>query len=370
MTYIIPVMIVVFSVLLVILLAVLFLHPRFPEREQAPSLLNREQYPEDPESSYDHQQLFPQLKARFSDLGLFMQEEVTKEGILLHWLHAHDDGMKVLFDVTEEKTADDLLLAAQRMHWHHGTARFDFYVLVRFNEMAQKETDRHFCRMMQERIPDLDVILRESRGLAEYEGTAFALIGEEQWPSIDFAMECDSEMCQSILDRYRKAVSLHASGLSRTRIRSLRRQLPEALRRSTDSDEKLIGRLPFTEIWLRPQAELNGNVIRLKAVDDDELEKGISVLAEILQKADLTYGIARQNRSRKTMQETCRFTAMLKDILQKRHNIIPVDYGDEMLDGWPGFNTIGFSPIFRNGEIRKETAKAFWRSMLEKETAE
>ncbi len=368
MTHLIPVMIAVFSVLLAVLLAVLFLHPRFPEREQAPSLLNRENYQEDPESSYDHQQLFPQLKARFSDLGLFMQEEVMKEGILLHWLHAHDNAMKVLFDVTDEKTADELLMAAQRMHWHHGTARFDFYVLVHFNERAQKETDRYFCRMLQEIIPDLDVVVRESRGLAEYEGQTYALIAEEQWPSIDFAMECDSEMCQGILERYRKAASLHSAGLSKTRIKSLKKELPEAVRRSTDSDEKMIEKLPFTEIWLRPQAELTGSTIRLKAINDDELEEGISILAEILQKADLSYGIARQNRSRKTMQETCRFPQILKDIFRRQHSMIPVDYGDEMLDGWPGFNTIGFSPVLRNGEISRETARTFWRSLLEKET--
>lgn len=367
MTHLIPIMIVVFSVLLVILLAVLFLHPRFPEREQAPSLLNRESYDDDPESSYDHQQLFPQLKARFSDIGLFMQEEVMKEGILLHWLQAHDNAAKVLFDVTDENTANDLLLAAQRMHWHHGTARFDFYVLVRFNERAQKETDRYFCRLMQEKIPGLDVIVREGRGLAEYEGMTFALIGEERWPSIDFALECDEQMCQEILGRYRKAVPLHASGTEKNRIRTLKKELPEAIRRNVNSDEKLIEKLPFAEVWLRPQAERNGTVIRLRAVSDDELEKGISVLADILQKADLTYGIARQNRSRQTMQETCRFPDLLKDILRRQHNLIPVDFGDEMLEGWPGFNTISFSPVFRNGETGKETVTAFWRRLLEKE---
>ena len=57
------VMTVFFCLMLAVLLAVLFSHPRFPEKESTPSLLNRDPLPyAEDETHSDHPQLYNDLK--------------------------------------------------------------------------------------------------------------------------------------------------------------------------------------------------------------------------------------------------------------------------------------------------------------------
>ena len=68
-------MTVFFCLMLAVLLAVLFSHPRFPEKESTPSLLNREPVPyAEDETNFDHAKLYADLKTRFVDLESFMDD--------------------------------------------------------------------------------------------------------------------------------------------------------------------------------------------------------------------------------------------------------------------------------------------------------
>lgn len=372
MTDLIMILIIVFSLLLAVLLAVLFFRPRFPERETPPSLLNRQDSLSEPQMTYDHTQLYPLLKERYTDLDLFMDSEVMKEGILMHWKDAHDSDERILLDLTEQKGADQVLHLLQRMHWRHAGCAYDLYLLIRKDIAAQRESESHLRRLISEKISPLTAVLKETDGLAQSDGNIFALIGRERWPSIDFRTECDAEMCRDIIRRYKARMPWKKQRTDD--LKELKKQLPKQLLQKTGSSpENMAKVLPFTEIYYRPMAELiegESRILRLTACTDDQLEEGIACLAGIFEKSGLDYGIARENRSGQNTRENSPFTAALAKALCRMDRVIPLNYGDAMTEGWPGIDTVGFAPYFRNGDTAKELIEEFYRILLESETAE
>ncbi len=372
MTNMILILIIVFSLLLAVLLAVLFFHPRFPERETPPSLLNRQGSQSEPQMTYDHTQLYPLLKERYTDLDLFMDSEIMKEGILMHWKDAHDSDEKILLDVTEEKSADHVLHLLQRMHWRHTGCAYDLYLLIRNDCLAQKESEYYLRRLISEKINPLAAVLKETDGLVQTDENIFALISKERWPSIDFRTECDPDMCRQIAGKYKAKMPWKRQRPED--LKELKKQLPKQLLQKTGSSpENMAKVLPFMEIYYRPVIELTGeenNILRLTACMDDQLEEGIACLAGIFEKSGLAYGIARENRSGQNTRQDSPFTAALAKALCRMDRVIPLNYGDAMTEGWPGIDTAGFAPYFKNRDTAKETIEEFYRTLLESETAE
>ena len=131
----------------------------------------------------------------------------------------------------------------------------------------------------------------------------------------------------------------------------------------------VIREMPFAEIRFRPVAQFckeeGRYLIPLSAENEEELEKGISVMAELLQETDLSYGILHQNRSTETMRGSCFLLADIKkaigDVYTPRAII---DHGDAALAGWPGIDTIGFAPYRNDGQDDREKQQAFYRSLI------
>ncbi|MBR3365310.1 MAG: hypothetical protein IKG53_10610 [Solobacterium sp.] len=367
------VMTVFFCLMLAVLLAVLFSHPRFPEKESTPSLLNRDPLPyAEDETHSDHPQLYNDLKTRYVDLAFFMDAEVMPEGILLHWLNSRLSDQQVLFDVTDAKAADLLLKALQKMHWQKVPARYDVYVLIRADAEAAEKTNAFFSRYFQDHNLAFAAALCETEGLYASNGNLYALIAEERWPAIDFAMDCDEGMTREIISRFQKKITPHREKNDKEYYAVLKKAMPAEVKLPFGRKEaiaEILKEMPFAEIRFRPAAkfrrEADTNLIHLSAENEEELEKGISVMAELLQETDLSYGILHQNRSAETMRGSCFLLADIKkaigDVYTPRAII---DHGDTALAGWPGIDTIGFAPYRNDGQDDREKQQAFYRSLI------
>ncbi len=372
-------MTVFFCLMLAVLLAVLFSHPRFPEKESTPSLLNREPVPyAEDETHFDHAKLYADLKTRFVDLESFMDAQVMTEGILLHWLNSQKSEKRVLFDVTDIKAADLLLKALQKTHWQKDQTEYDIYVLIRENEQARQKTNAFFSRCFQEQGLSFTAALCETDGLYAKNGHLYALIAEERWPSIDFAMDCDEGMTEEIIRRFQKKVSPHREKEDREYYAVLKKAMPAEEKLPFGRKEALaavIREMPFAEIRFRPVAQFckeeGRNLIRLSAENEEELEKGISVMAELLQETDLSYGILRQNRSAETLRNSCFLLADIKKAVQTVYAPQAVlDHGDTALAGWPGIDTVGFAPYRNDGQDEQEKQLEFYRCLIVSQSPE
>ncbi len=157
-------------------------------------------------------------------------------------------------------------------------------------------------------------------------------------------------------------------------LKELKKQLPKQLLQKTGSaPENMAKVLPFAEIYYRPVIEEAGedhSILRLTACTDDQLEEGISCLAGIFEKSGLSYGIAGENRSGQNTRENAKFAAAVAKALQKTGRMIPVSYGDAVTEGWPGIDTVGFAPYFKDRETEKEIIEGFYLTFLENESTE
>lgn len=368
MTQLIGILIVVFLLFLLILLGIAIWHPRFPEEEGSiPSLLGSSES-SDGEDGADHTVLYPELKKRFVDLEMFMAADIMPEGILLHWLGKTASDQKILLDVTEEKAADLVVRALQKLHWHQGRAVCDLYVLIR----SGRKNRAFFTHLLQERELVFAGVLTETNGLLRCGKETYVMLAAERFASIDFRLHGDRETAAAIRERYEKKMPCRLDGTAREILAAQKKELgrgisPKLSLLSEKAAGQLLKTMPFSEIWMRPKAELideDEPVIRLSARDDEELEKGISAMASILEETDTAYGISRQKRSVLTSQPGC----ILIPLLEKAAGGTPVLYGDTELEGWPGMNTIGFAPWFKNEENDREQQLAFYSRLLAEET--
>ena len=362
------ILIIIFSLLLVFLIAVLIRHPSFSEQyEHIPSLKSSEGISD--ACSYDHSVLYEELTRKYPDLDLFMDTDAMKQGIFMHWSGPKKTDTKILFDITEHHM-DVLLSSVQRLHWHQASAAFDFYILIRKDSKARTETKAYFSQYLLSRHIDIDAVINEYGTMAENEEKVYALLSERRFAYIDFALSADTGIAREIIERFHNKMPYRPDDETYYRVQQLKDDVPFSIRlglrlfgMQKKAAEKLAEILPFAEVWCRPCTELIENekpVIRLYARNDSELEEGITVLSSILQEAGLDYGITSQKRYALTMETGCTVYDMIQKAVEAVYpSAVSVHYGSCEMEGWPGIDTVGFHP---GGDTAKQ--KKFYTALI------
>ena len=369
------ILIIIFSLLLVFLIGILIWHPSFPQKDDhIPSLRSSEF---SSACTYDHTELCEKLVRQYPDLHVFMETDAMEQGIFMHWNGAKRSDTSILFDVSEEGMAYALLSTVQKLQWQQSTAAFDFYVLIRHDAKSQSETRGFFSQYLLSHDISIDAVINEQGGLINNEDRIYALISEKRFASIDFGMACDEGIAAGIIERFRAKMPFRPDGEMYFRMQEVKDAVPFLTRLGlklpwfrNKAAAKTAELLPFMEIWARPCAVLIENeqpVIRLYARSDSELEEGISVMSKLLQDAGLDYGITGQKRYALTMENSCTVTDRIAKAASAVYpGCTAVHYSSCEMEGWPGIDTAGFSPVFPD-ENDPDGAKEFYTALLKDE---